>query len=503
MVLIISENDQIIGADQEFIGNSSLEEIKINFPSLSIYTLQNETNNTFEFFYNDNNYIIQKFPIILNNDNAFLYIFQTNQQNQIDNSIQTNDNENKTINDTDNNNKPIEITIDNETIQNNLTLEFNTEENEIKNNDIQNNLNLGLNKESKSSDENNLEITLPTSENNKIDLNLPTKDKPINNEEINLGLDLPTPENNKIDLNLPTENKPIDNEEINLGLDLPTPENNKIDLNLPTENKPIDNKEINLGLDLSTPENNEMDINLPTENKPIDNEEINLDLGLNEKTNSSDENNFNLELTTQDKENTEKIIISEEEIKKDLEQASKDLSINPQMVEEFFIDFKQQLKDEKEIFKNSIKNQDYETLHKSAHKLKGVALNLRLNKFAELLKKADELAKEKADTSKIETILNNIYDVIEDKSSKEENNELFSITINGSIDEDEKNILLKSLSQLLDNIKNKEVNIIKEKLNNAYQIIPVEEILIINTLKDKDIENFILNLNKSIKKEIQ
>ena len=45
MILILSETDQILGADEEFLKGDSLENLKTSFPSMTIFSLQSETNN--------------------------------------------------------------------------------------------------------------------------------------------------------------------------------------------------------------------------------------------------------------------------------------------------------------------------------------------------------------------------------------------------------------------------------------------------------------------------
>ena len=75
MILIISENDQIIGADEEFLGLDSLENLKLTFPSMDIFTLQS-SEGEFEFEYNNENYIVDKQSVILDNQNANIYYFK-------------------------------------------------------------------------------------------------------------------------------------------------------------------------------------------------------------------------------------------------------------------------------------------------------------------------------------------------------------------------------------------------------------------------------------------
>jgi len=64
---------------------------------------------------------------------------------------------------------------------------------------------------------------------------------------------------------------------------------------------------------------------------------------------------------------------------------------------------------EKDNLFKAINKRDYENIHKIAHKLKGAALNLRLSNLALILKKIDELSKEKAEIDKIEYLIDKFY----------------------------------------------------------------------------------------------
>ena len=194
------------------------------------------------------------------------------------------------------------------------------------------------------------------------------------------------------------------------------------------------------------------------------------------------------------------IEISKDDIKIELDNASKELSIDMDTIQTFFKDFIQQIFDEKDIFFNAITNNDYDTLHKSAHKLKGVALNLRVNKFASLFKSIDDLAKEHKNIKTIDNILNNLYQVLEDLEQSSNN----GLTINKVIADDEKLMLLNAFNQFLDTIKQKDAQTIKKELLNSYQLIPIEKIKKVQELnKDNEIINFVISLQEQIKKELR
>ena len=77
MILIIAD-EQIIGADEEFMKGESLEKLKIDFPSMALFTLQNEEEKSFEFEYEDKTYQVTKYPIVMDTTDAHIYFFNDN-----------------------------------------------------------------------------------------------------------------------------------------------------------------------------------------------------------------------------------------------------------------------------------------------------------------------------------------------------------------------------------------------------------------------------------------
>ncbi len=100
------------------------------------------------------------------------------------------------------------------------------------------------------------------------------------------------------------------------------------------------------------------------------------------------------------------------EIEKELNQASKDLDIDLQTLNELKNELFEMFKTEKENFFNAIEKKDYEEIHKIAHKLKGAALNLRLTNIAMILKKIDEISKQKSDIHKIKYLVEKFYEFL-------------------------------------------------------------------------------------------
>jgi len=339
--------------------------------------------------------------------------------------------------------------------------------------------------------------------------------------------DEPKPETDELDLSLTDEPKP-ETDELDLSLtDEPKPEIDELDLSLTDEPKPeIDEAELekklerakfkpmtelDLDLDLDEPVNTKKpkEIDLGIEDIEETNDfNLELNLGLDE-TNEENSNiieeveqNLNIETNEND------IVISKEEIEKDLKKASQDLGIDDATIQEFFNDFKQQLIDEKETFLKAISEKDFETLHKSAHKLKGVALNLRLDKFAELLKKADDYAKIDHDLAKTEHIIKNIYTVIEGKEETTSDiipdNTEIKIDLDVELDQEDKEIIFPSFIQFLEQLSTKDLDTINKELKHAYRLVPLSILKELSNFNSIDeAREFITNLREKLQKEIK
>jgi len=131
------------------------------------------------------------------------------------------------------------------------------------------------------------------------------------------------------------------------------------------------------------------------------------------------------------KEEAQKLI--HEEIK----QAASELGIDEEMIKEFVDDLYKQIREEKPTFYAAIANKDYEALHKTAHKLKGAALNLRLSNLAYILKVIDEKSKQKAPISTIQSLVDKFYAFFEKISEK-------------NIPEEIRSIILKTIQEYLE-----------------------------------------------------
>jgi HPt (histidine-containing phosphotransfer) domain-containing protein len=436
MILIIAD-EQIIGADEEFMKGESLEKLKIDFPSMALFTLQNEEEKSFEFEYEDKTYQVTKYPIVMDTTDAHIYFFNDNlnsSQNQETPFIEkpTNFKEEETLKVEDSS-----FGIEEESKSDTLSLGGLDEEQGF---------NISTQPEPKLETE-----TLET----------PTL-QPESEEELNLSFGLgEEPSLNSLEP-APKEEQPQQTtEELNLDLGLAEEEPTPI-----SKEKQTQQTEVVPDLDLDL--------------------DLGLDLDL-EESETDTAPQFN------------DISISKEDIEKELENASRELGIDKDTILQFFEDFKQQISDEKEPFFTAIQTQNFESLHKSAHKLKGVALNLRLEKFGSLFKTIDELAKNHHKIQTIENTLKNLYQVLEELN----NQETKTITISKEFSADEKKILFKSLVEFLEEIKNKNIETIKEELLNAYQMIPVEEFKESSKIKDKnELLNLITFIQEELKKEM-
>ena len=100
-------------------------------------------------------------------------------------------------------------------------------------------------------------------------------------------------------------------------------------------------------------------------------------------------------------------------IESELKYASDELNIDLDTLHELKNELFEMFKSEKSKLINAIMDSNYDEIHKIAHKLKGAALNLRLSNIALILKKIDELSKEKQDLHKIKYLTEKFYDFIE------------------------------------------------------------------------------------------
>lgn len=225
----------------------------------------------------------------------------------------------------------------------------------------------------------------------------------------------------------------------------------------------------------------------------------------------------------------------EKQIEEDLQKASIDLGVDTEIMKQFFEDFISQVKDEKENLYTYLNEKDFDEIHKCSHKLKGVALNLRLKNFGELFEELDRLAQSKTDISELRFVVKNVYTLLNelkkdihsdlsDNSStpiaQEEiivkkhdyDNDLENVVILTPYEEETRMMLEAFISVLeffIDELKSNNQSSIK---TIAYEFnIAAEEIEIKNLPSQKQIEamnpselsNYITKLINHIKKEMR
>lgn len=169
---------------------------------------------------------------------------------------------------------------------------------------------------------------------------------------------------------------------------------------------------------------------------------------------------------------------AKELIEKDLQKASKDLGIDIKTLDNLFKTLLDQIEENKSVFKEAIKQRNYDKLHKTAHLLKGAALNLRLSNIALILKTIDEESKKGAPIEKIEFLIDKFYTFIEKIKDKENNQNHTEAQINIQISEPIKNLIIQTIKNYLatQNEKKfkKDLKYIEKLLN--IQINSIEEL---------------------------
>ncbi len=161
-------------------------------------------------------------------------------------------------------------------------------------------------------------------------------------------------------------------------------------------NEPVISKQNEQFNDLQSTLNQESTVLPP---KKLENEEITLTFN-----DEFEEVNNILSLDTKE---------AKELLEKDLQKASQDLGIDINTLHELFHTLLNQIDENKDKFYNELKNSDYENLHKTAHLLKGAALNLRLSNIALILKTIDEESKKNTLIEKIKYLIDNFYKFID------------------------------------------------------------------------------------------
>jgi len=227
-----------------------------------------------------------------------------------------------------------------------------------------------------------------------------------------------------------------DNTEINLNFE----KSLQIDTNIEIE------KEFqNIINDLSEPDKiNALDqINEIAEEKTIKTNELKQsDINKNKKedllnTSLSQKENKKIQLFFEDEISKVKKVLNidkdlfylDKQVKQEINNAKEELGLDENWLKNMTIKTLQEIEEEKKAFYYAIKEKDYNKIHSLSHRLKGAALNLRLEKIAFTLKTIDELSKKQEDIKYIQQIVDLLYQYIEkiknilsDKKEKKDNN---------------------------------------------------------------------------------
>ena len=409
MILIIN-NNKIVGADIDFLNNYSLEDLnkQININDLT-------TKNQIEF----ENKLYDILPIIVKN-NTFI-VFNIFSNGETENNPQ---------------NKKEELDITNLDMFNEINSEINNKNSESPSNII-------LNEQS---------------ENNE-----PKKEETIteSNSDFSLGLD----------------NLLAEEETPSLQPEQPKHNDEK------KENNDILSSDLGLDLDSlvsDKPKNKEKEINLLEKIDP---------------------KNF----LNKNPEEVKNIL------EKEIESSIENLGIDKEIMDSLFQEFIEQIKNEKKFFYNEIENQDYTNLHKSSHKLKGVLLNLGLNQLGEVFSNLDKAIQEKEDINQIKVVIDKIYQSLSALLNEEPISKIDNSTSEKQLNLDYLNmseadlkLRLKILSNIIEEIKNSNKNIIISKLENIYNNFQLKELKeIIELNNETEIKDKLSSLESVIQKELK
>ena len=250
----------------------------------------------------------------------------------------------------------------------------------------------------------------------------PMEEKPKEEATLNIGLN-PVIE----------EEKPKE-EELNIGLNpFAEPETS---LSAPEET--TSNETLNLNNEIKESEEKPLEQNEAIQTMKEEEPAMELNIGMSPFGNTENQEpqqneEEEIELVFEDKlADIRNLLENSKELKQniatELKKVSEELGIDEEMAKELYQDLLSQIRKEKSTFYKLIEKSDYENLHKTAHKLKGAALNLRISSLALILKTLDELSKDKEPIEDIRYVVDSFYKILDElenlndtsKSSEEE-----------------------------------------------------------------------------------
>jgi len=523
MFLIISENDQIIGADEEFISNNSFEYIKESFPSMSIFILQDASiNSEIDFTYNNTEYLVKKISLSTTLGNAFLYQFrQKNDSNSNIDLIQpekTINKENSNIDISSNNSELLFSNDTNDDLNKDLLIS-NTNEPTLKN------IDLGFNNESSQEHDLNtinqkepeinlgftsIDSTKEVKESSEINLEYEEKQQ-TTNDDFNLSLNDTKKDSSITELNVENDTKEDNNPiEINLGLneanDNPSIPELNVENNAKEDNNPI---EINLSLNESNENSSIPELNVENDTKE-DNNPIEINLGLNEANENSSIPELNVENDTKEdnnpieinlglNESNENSSIPELNVENDTKEDNNPIEINLDLNEKTTNNEPKVLELNQDKSQDNISKVNLETNNKTDDK--PITLDIGINNEIETKDKLDNKSKEPIELNLglDDDIFDNNSENTSSNNEIKENNIDLDISIPNT-DEEDREIILKSLIPFLEDLKQKEKDTIIQQLNYAFSIYHIQALKNINT---NNIMDFLDSLINTIKRNIK
>lgn len=440
MILIISNSDEVVGADKDFLDNFSIDELNEKFGS---YIYEKEYKNESEI------YEIESFNV--SNYKILVFSKKKNAIIDFDNLLEVTPNDDNQIN-----------IVDSTYI-----------------------------KEAEAAEENNvinLDDLLQDKSKDEVDNNLIDLDSIINGDSNSEGTNLEEDSkiNNGLDLINESEIKPLD-----LNFDELIDNDNKpvIDIGLSPQ------EEIK---DIKIPKENVFEL-LKKKKEEKKSQERSLKINFNkskEIKETKEEVSCVVELFNKTKEDIKKAVNEE------FEKASKELSIDMETLESFFGDIITQLKTGKKSVYKALEESDYDKLNSFAQKLISSLLNLRMTNLAEIFITLDNMLVVHEDISIIKRLVEKIYENLDLFLEKE--GDIFNeeLVIDSNLSKKDRDVRLKLVKNLLESLKDSDFYTIKSKLTPMYTKVPLLQLqAIIDSSNANEAKEKISKLINLINKE--
>jgi HPt (histidine-containing phosphotransfer) domain-containing protein len=287
-------------------------------------------------------------------------------------------------------------------------------------------------------------------------------------------------ENNNLDLINESEIKPLD-----LNLDELTIDNNTPTISLSSQQEEI--------TEFKIPKENPFELlKKRKEEKKVKNQGLKINFNKKETKKEEDEDIFCVvELFNKKREEIKEIV------NKELEKASKELTIDMDTMHSFFNDIITQLKNEKDAVYKALDKADYDYLISFAHKIKTSLLNLRMTNLAEIFVTLDNMLIVRENISVVRRLVDKIYGNIDLFSNKKD-----ELIIDANLSQRDREVRLRLVKTMLESLKDSNLDTVKSKLIPMYQKVPLLQLRdIINSSNANEAQEKIVSLINLIKKE--